>query len=396
MVVEAGVEAAVHGVDASLEPERQNDLFEFVASRGAHGLPSGSNRLQPRFADTVARVKGDRVAGDRPKRVTIYSIAEECGVSASTVSRAFTRPEIVNDEVREQIYAVARRLGYQPNKAARGLATGRAGMVGLLVPDITNPFFPPLVRSIQQAASVADWSVLLVDADEVAAEETELVEQVKSQVDGLIVASPRSSDDDLEVMLKDVPAVVVNRVVGGKPSIVCDNTIALTDAGRHLHDLGHRCFALLRGPEASWAARQRAQAIRQWATSAEVELIELGDFAASYDGGLEAAAAFLRTDATAAFAFDDLMACGVLAGLAEAGNAVPEDRSLVGCDDVLLARTVTPSLTTVTAPVDALGRTAIELLRETIGGEAPRAVRLDGELTLRSSTGLVPAGTTGG
>src|SRR5690625_1875944 len=113
-------------------------------------------------------MKGERVAGDRPQRVTIYSIARECGVSASTVSRALSRPEVVNAEVREQIHAAANRLGYQPNKAARGLATGKAGMVGLLVPDITNPFFPPLVRAIQQAASTQDRSVLLMDADEVA------------------------------------------------------------------------------------------------------------------------------------------------------------------------------------------------------------------------------------
>lgn len=332
------------------------------------------------------------MAGDRSKRVTIYSIARECGVSASTVSRAFTRPEIVNDDVREHIHAVATRLGYQPNKAARGLATGRAGMVGLLVPDITNPFFPPLVRSIQQAASVADWSVLLVDADEVAAEEPELIEQVKNQVDGLIAAAPRSSDADLEAALGDLPTVVVNRVVAGKPSVICDNTTALTAAGRHLQELGHRRFALLRGPEASWAARQRSEAIRHWAAEARVELIELGHSAASYDGGREAARSLLDCDATAAFAFDDLMACGVLAGLMEAGSSVPGDRSLVGCDDVLLARTVTPSLTTVTAPVGALGTAAVDLLREAIAGEPAREIHLDGALTLRSSTGAVPAG----
>ncbi len=332
------------------------------------------------------------MAGERSKRVTIYSIAQECGVSASTVSRAFTRPDIVNDDVRERIHAVAKRLGYQPNKAARGLATGRAGMVGLLVPDITNPFFPPLVRAIQQAASVQDWSVLLLDADEVADEETELVEQVRAQVDGLIVASPRSPDADLEDTLGDLPAVVVNRVVAGRPSVVCDNSAALTAAGQHLHQLGHRRFALLRGPEASWAARQRAEAIRGWALAAGVELVELGDFAASYEGGREAAPALLGSDATAAFAFDDLMACGVLAGLAEAGRSVPDDHSLVGCDDVLLAQTVTPSLTTVTAPVGELGTTAIELLHAAMRGEDARQVRLDGTLTLRASTGAVPAG----
>lgn len=320
------------------------------------------------------------------KRATIYSIAQACGVSASTVSRAFGRPEVVNAEVRERILAKARELGYRTNKAARGLATGRTGMIGLLVPDITNPFFPPLLRSIQQAAAARDASVLLVDAEEAAAAELRLVERLKGQVDGLVVASPRSP-----LVLKnaadELPAVVLNRRIRGVPAVICDNTRALKEAGRHLKELGHRKVALMRGPSASWAARQRAQAVRTWADQAKVELVDLGPFAASFDGGREAAAELLRTECTAAFAFDDLMACGVLAGLTEAGVRVPGYSSLVGCDDVLLARTVTPHLTTVTAPVSELGRAAVEMLYRHMAGEAVDEVRLEGELVVRGSTG---------
>ena len=323
------------------------------------------------------------------KRATIYSIAQACGVSASTVSRAFSRPHVVKPEVRERIHATAREIGYQPNKAARELITGRTGVIGLLVPDITNPFFPPLIRAIQQAAAVLDSSVLLVDAEERPAAEPELARRLWGQVDGLLMASPRSSSA-LKEATGGLPAVVINRRIRGLPAVICDNTRALRSAGRHLEELGHRRVALIRGPSASWAARQRADAVHAWARDRGVDLVDLGPFAATFDGGLAAAAALLGTPCTAVFAFDDLVACGVLAGLAEAGVPVPGERSVIGCDDVLLARTVTPQLTTVTAPVERLGHAAVEMLRRHGGGDSTEELRLDGELVVRASTGPAP------
>jgi LacI family transcriptional regulator len=332
------------------------------------------------------------IQGSTVKRVTIYSIAEICGVTPGTVSRAFTRPELVKDSVRERILAVAGSMGYRPNRAARVLATGRASMLGLLVPDITNPFMPPLVRAIQQAAASLDYSVLLVDADESAAAEPHLVSRLHTQVDGLVLASPRAPASALRQAAADLPFVVVNRILRDAPAAVCDNTEALSSAGRHLEDLGHRRVALLCGPPASWAAQRRAGAIRTWAAQAGVTLVEVGPFEASFEGGRSAGAAFLETDATAAFAFDDVTACGVLAELADQRVPVPGERSVVGCDDVLLASMVTPSLTTVTAPVEKLGQLAVDLLQERITGAAGRGtvVRVNGMLTLRSSTGAAP------
>ncbi|HEX6681938.1 MAG TPA: LacI family DNA-binding transcriptional regulator [Candidatus Limnocylindrales bacterium] len=320
------------------------------------------------------------------KRATIYSIALACGVSASTVSRAFSRPHVVNADLRERIHAKARELGYQPNKAARGLVTGRTGMIGLLVPDITNPFFPPLVRAIQRAAAEVDSSVLLVDAEESPAAEPQLARRLAGQVDGLLIASPRSSTAIKEAV-EGLPSVIINRRIRGAAAVICDNTRALQRAGRHLEELGHRRVALIRGPSASWAAQQRADAIHAWAAKSKTKLVDLGPYAASFDGGAGAAGALLGTKCTAVFAFDDLMACGVLAGLAEAGKTVPKDFSLIGCDDVLLARTVTPQLTTVAAPVRRLGEAAVELLQQALAGEPPQEIRLDGQLVLRASTG---------
>ncbi|WP_419992696.1 LacI family DNA-binding transcriptional regulator [Streptomyces boninensis] len=325
-------------------------------------------------------------------RVTIYSIAKRCGVSPSTVSRAFSRPELVSATVRERVLATARELDFRPSTAARGLVTGRTETIGLLVPDITNPFFPPLVRAVQAAATRMGSAVLLVDSEERAAAETRLVETLRGRVDGVLVASPRSSSAALRGAARDLPCILLNRVLRDLPAVVCDNTAALFDAGEHLYELGHRTIALLAGPSASWAATRRSQAVRRWARGRDVRLVELGPFRATYKGGRRAGQALLDTDATAAFAFDDLMACGVIAELAGHGAAVPADYSLVGCDDVLLAQTQTPALTTVAAPMEDLGRAAVSLLNGLV--EAPDAdpaqVRLPGVFVPRDSTGPAP------
>lgn len=319
------------------------------------------------------------------RQATIYSVAKELGISASTVSRAFSRPDLVKESVREQVLATARAQGYTPNRAARGLATGRTGVLGLLIPDITNPFFPPLIRAMQDAAAAQDAELLLIDSERSPTAEQELVARIRPQVDGLIVASPRLPTARLREVLAGVPAVIVNRSVRDLPTVVCDNAPALQESARHLYDLGHRRFAVVRGPNASWAATDRARAIRRWAEGRDVELVELGPFEAQFDDGRSAARQIVDSQATAVFAFDDLMAAGVIAGLDGLGERVPRDRSIVGCDDVLLARTMTPSLSTVSAPFDDLGRETVDLLAEVLRGLPSRRVSLPGVAALRGT-----------
>lgn len=321
------------------------------------------------------------------RRATIYSIAENLGVSPSTVSRAFSRPEMVKQSVREQILDTARELGYTPNRAARGLATGRTGVIGMLVPDVENPFFPPLIRAVQDAAREKDAELLLIDSELSASAEQELVARIRPQVDGLIIASARLPSKQLHDVLQGVPAVIVNRAVHSLPAVVCDNTAALQDLAQQLRGHGHSRFALLRGPSASWAATSRARAVRSWAESAGVELVELGPFEAQFEDGRAAAQQIIDADATAVFAFDDLMAAGVIAGLSERGERVPAERSIVGCDDVLLARTMTPGLTTVAAPFTELGRASVEVLSEAISGGPARTVTLPGTTVMRGTVG---------
>lgn len=321
------------------------------------------------------------------RRATIYSIATTVGVSPSTVSRAFSRPEMVKSELRERIVATARDLGYSPNRAARGLATGRTGVIGMLVSDVENPFFPPLIRAVQVAARARDAELLLIDSELSASAEEELVARLRPQVDGVIVASPRLPTATLREVLSGVPAVLVNRSTRTLPSVVVDNTAALQEIGDRLVELGHRRVALLRGPQAAWAATHRARAVRSWAEKSGVEVVEIGPLEAQFEDGRAAAAQILDAGARAVFAFDDLMAAGVIAGLSDLGEQVPRDRSVIGCDGVLLARTLTPALTTVSAPFEELGQEAVELLGEVIAGRSTRAVSLPGTVALRGTVG---------
>ncbi len=324
--------------------------------------------------------------GESMERATIYSIASSLGISASTVSRAFSRPDMVKSSVREAVLAKAEEVGYQPNRAARGLATGQTGVFGLLIPDITNPFFPPFVRAVQHAAGQYDSEILLIDSGRSQNAEEDLVRRIRPQVDGLIIASPRLPSGRLKKLLTGIPSVVVNRAVRGLPAVLCDNSTALRQAADHLYQLRHRKFALLRGPSTAWAAVQRARAVREWAEGrTDIEFTELGPIEAQFADGRAAATGVVDSGATAILAFDDLMAAGVIAGLSDLGETVPRDRSIVGCDDVLLAQTMTPSLTTVTAPLTDLGQQAVTTLRAVLAGQPVRDLRLQGELALRGT-----------
>lgn len=322
------------------------------------------------------------------KQPTIYSLAADLGLHASTVSRAFSRPEMVRDEVRRRVLARAAEVGYVPNAMARSLITGQKGLIGLLIPDIENPFFAPLVRAIQRAVAQEGVQLLLMDTGLDPQAEADLVAKVRGQVDALVMASPRRPVKDLVAAAGGLPHVLVNRRNPGSASVVIDNSNALREVGDYLTGLGHERIALLRGPQRSWAAKQRARASREWASGAGVDLVELGPYEALFEGGESAATVVRDAGVTAVIAFDDVMACGVVAGLTSLGVRVPDDVSVVGCDDVLLARTLTPALTTISAPLDQVGEAVLDALRDVLSQTPKRQhVNCHGVLVLRESTG---------
>jgi DNA-binding LacI/PurR family transcriptional regulator len=321
---------------------------------------------------------------------SLDTVARAAGVSISTVSRALSRPDLVSAGTRERVLAIAGELGYRANTSARGLATGRRMAFALLVPDVANPFFPELIRAAEDRAQQSGYSLLLCDTGEHAERERHLLSRVAGQVDGAVVCSPRSSASGLAEVATELPTVLVNRLIKRIPSVSCVSAPGMTLLVEHLYELGHRRVAYLQGPLASWSNRERLRAVREAARRLHMVLHVLGPFLPTLHGGHKAAEAIMGTGATAALAFDDLTAMGVVGRLWDLGVHVPGDVSVTGCDDIFCAALCSPPLTTVRSLAPVAGTRAVELLLEQIGnGLATRARHLGviGEVVIRSSTG---------
>jgi DNA-binding LacI/PurR family transcriptional regulator len=189
--------------------------------------------------------------------VTLTDVAKAAGVSASTVSRTLSRPERVDAATRARIFREIARLGYQPNLAARSLITGRTGNLGVVVPDLANPFFPDMVRAVQLRAHQRGFTVLLVDSDEDPAAELGLVVSLAPQVDGIVLCGARMSNDELTKAQQLAPIMLINRIARGIPAVTIDNAGGTRQAVRHLRALRHRRIGFVGGPVTSRSHQQR-------------------------------------------------------------------------------------------------------------------------------------------
>jgi DNA-binding LacI/PurR family transcriptional regulator len=326
--------------------------------------------------------------------VTIKDVARAAGVSASTVTRALTLPELVNPETRDRVRRTAASLGYHPNRAARGLSTGRTGNIGLLVPDLGNPFFPSVVKGVQARAHEADYAVFLADTDEDSAAEAGLVRRLSKQVDGIVLCSPRMPDEELRTLVADTPVVLLNRRIARVPSVTPEFPDAMRQAISHLTALGHRRIAYVAGPRSSWANRERVRSLRTVAATAGADVVEIGNVTPQFEGGVAAADQVLAAGVTAVIAYNDLVALGLLNRFTARGVPVPAQISVLGFDDIALAAMVHPSLTTVALPKEQSGRAGVDLLLQLMA-EPDRSTaarrELPTQLMVRGSTGPAPA-----
>ncbi|MBE1486596.1 LacI family transcriptional regulator [Plantactinospora soyae] len=325
------------------------------------------------------------------------------------MSRTFSAPHLVNPETRNRVLACAEDLGYRPNRAARALITGRTHNIGLIIADIANPFFPPLIKAAESQARQRDYHIFIADTNEDPAAEEDLVHALAKQVDGVLLCSPRMSNSLIEQLSREVPLVVINRQVTGLPAVVMDVGQGARLAVEHLTGLGHRELALLGGPRGSWTNREIRRSATAAARTADAALTVLGPNPPTEGGGIAMAEQVRRSGATAVLAYNDLMAIGLIEGLDTLGLRVPQDVSVVGIDDIALSRLTRPKLTTVATPTAAAGRTAVDMLLQHDGSFFARAgrgggrttttddrrttaqVTLQTELVIRDSTGVGPA-----
>jgi LacI family transcriptional regulator len=311
--------------------------------------------------------------------VTIRDVAQASGVHVSTVSRTFSAPHLVNAETRNRVLAVADELGYRPNRAARSLTTGRTGNIGLIVADLANPFFPPLIKAAQAAARRQDYHLFVADTDEDPAEEKDLVLAFSKQVDGIVLCSPRLSNKALEKLAESVPFILVNRRIRGLAAVVMDVAQGARAAMEHLKELGHRRVALLTGPAGSWTSGEIRRAVSE---VPGMETVVIGPNSPTAKGGIAAAAKVLEAEVTGVLAYNDLVAIGLIEGLGELGVGVPRDVSVIGFDDSITGRLHRPKLTTVAMPAGDAGRMAVDLLIQSMSAAAV----LETHLVVREST----------
>jgi LacI family transcriptional regulator len=338
-------------------------------------------------------------AAPQPPGVTVRDVADRAGVHAGTVSRALNpaRRHLLSTETVRRVEQAARELGYEANRLASGLRSARSFSVGVLIPDLTNPFFPPLVRGIEDHLLPHGYTALLANTEsELERERRSASALAARQVDGFIFApSAPAAELVRELIASATPLVLVNRRIDGvtAPSVTPDDRRGAALAVEHLLALGHRRIAHVGGPqELSPAADRRrgyATALEDAGIAADPALMA---FASTFTEGAGVAPtrALLEqgTPFTAILAANDLLAVDCIDTLRAAGLECPDDVSVVGFNDMPFAERLQPPLTSVRHSPYEIGRQAAALLLEQIAGAhgAARTVVLSPTLVARGST----------
>ncbi|RMD89294.1 MAG: LacI family transcriptional regulator [Alphaproteobacteria bacterium] len=310
---------------------------------------------------------------------------------------------VVSEEVAEKIRTAARELGYKTNPFAYSLRVNRSFTIGVLIPDLTNPVFPPIIRGIERTLAKKGYIAILADSDNDPAEEERILERLKArQTDGLILATAHRADELVADCLEEgYRVVLINRSVeaAGVSSITNDDHFGIAQAVRHLASLGHRQIAHVAGPQAISTGYQRYLAFRE-AMQAEGlavddNLIAFCDAFAEKEGRRAMAQILARSrPLSAVVAANDLLALGCYDAIEAAGRRCPEEISVTGYNDMPFADKFKPPLTTVHIPLFEMGIEAAEAMLALLDTEnpEPRQVRLRPELVVRGSTARAPAG----
>jgi LacI family transcriptional regulator len=330
-------------------------------------------------------------------RCTVTDVAKRAGVHPSTASRALnpaTRHRLTED-VANRVIAVAKELGYVPNGLATSLRTRRSETVGVLLPDIANPVFPPILQGLEAVLAEAGYVAMVADASGGAERRRMIAERlIARQVDGLVLAAAAGRDPIVDLCLKaKMPLVMVNRSEADRHlcSVVSDDVQGMRLAVEHLVSLGHRQIAHLAGPQALSTGKRRLEGFMAAMAGARLNARAV-ETAAAYarDAGREAALKLLdqAPDATAIVAANDLLALGLYDALGLRGLTCPSHVSVVGHNDMPFVDMVSPPLTTARIRHREMGVQAARLLLSLIRGEAEGGLEvvLKPDLVVRGST----------
>lgn len=328
--------------------------------------------------------------------VTVRSVAKDAGVSVATVSRVLSETGSVSDELRQRVLASAQKLRYRPNLLAKSLATGQSKQLGLVIPDLRNPYINDIIRGIDSACSVDGFSILVSDSLTDPRIEADLTDRLLRIVDALILVAPRQDAEALN-RLQDAGKPVVS--IMGPPGLALRNIgvdsyqgmIMLYD---HLAGLGHRRAVYLGGPVGSSQDLLRRSAIAHAESlGMEVTVVEAGS---DIDAGYRVTEEALTYEPTVITSYNDLLALGVFSRLGELGISIPEQISVTGFDGIVFTKFAFPPLTTIRTPRFELGAKAWDEARNLILDREPgEMVTMSGELIIGGSTGKPRRGKLG-
>jgi LacI family transcriptional regulator len=332
--------------------------------------------------------------------VTSWDIAREAGVSQANVSRVINGSDRVAPETRQRVMEIVQRLGYAPNAIARGLVTSRTQLVGVIVSDVTNPFYPELLEAISARLADHGLKMLFYNTGRGGADGGYIRFLQEHRVEGFIFASATLDSTVVrELAERSVPLVLTNRYVDDVDCdiVVGDNAGGAASAARHLLEFGHRRIAIIEGTPNTSTSRDRVASFRDELTRAGVgvpdELVARGDFLhdQAYRATNELLA--LRDRPSAIFCANDIMAIGALNAARSAGVRIPEEVSIVGFDAIAMSQWDAFRLTTVRQPQAEMARAAVDRLEKRIATPDVRSERLvfATELLVGSSTGPPPA-----
>ena len=333
-----------------------------------------------------------------PKRkATIRDIAELVGVHHSTVSRALNaemRAKISPAVVRK-IERAAAKLGYYPNIVASSLKQNRSFAIGVLIPDLMNPVFPPIIRGIQDTAEAAGYTVITANTDDEPDKESESLRMMQGRLmDGVLIATARREDPIVEQCIdRQIPFVLVNRTVDRADvhAVIVDEYFAIRSTLDHLLEQGHERIAHVAGPAHTSTGYERATTFRTYMRACnQVPDLVVSTNKFTTEEGARAFRKLLSIDDsfTAVVAGSDLVALGCIDAMAEAGLKAPDDISIVGGNDMPFLSRMDPALTTVAIPKYEMGARAATTLLDIIAGknEEPVVTRLQPRLVVRHST----------
>jgi LacI family transcriptional regulator len=329
-------------------------------------------------------------------RPTLKDIARDVGVHVSTISRALNGTHPVSPDLAQRIRHVSQRRGYQPNAAAVMLKTNRSRTIGVVIPDITDPVFPPIIRGIEDGLARHGYVAILANTDGDPHRQVQAIETLRPRgIDGLIVASALRHDEDVSRLTAGMAVVTVSRRTDDPrfSSVVHDEDDGVRRILAHLASLGHRCLATIAGPQAVSTGHVRYTSLLRHGEGLGLELCPSAvSFARAFNEleGERCAEELLAAAGrrfTAIVCANDRLAVGAIAALRRHGIECPRDVSVTGFNDMALAGRLSPALTTVRVSHDRAGVEAAELIvaKLATGAAEPRHVVLPVELVVRDS-----------